>query len=41
MTDGEHYDLPRYATFEDWEEAYQYNINNNLESPVGLIEEWM
>ena len=41
MTDGEHYDLPRFATFEDWEEAYQYNINNGLESPVGLIEEWM
>ena len=40
-TNGTDYDLPRFATIEDWQEAYDLSVENNTASPVGLIEEYM
>lgn len=40
-TNGIDYDLPRFATLEDWQEAYDLSVENNTASPVGLIEEYM
>lgn len=40
-TNGTDYDLPRFATIEDWQEAYDLSVENNAASPVGLIEEYM
>lgn len=40
QTNGQ-YNLPRWATFEDWEEEALANEAQNLDYPVGLIEEWM
>lgn len=40
-TNGTDYDLPRFATYADWEAAYNASVANGTESPVGLIEEYM
>lgn len=40
QTNGQ-YDLPRWATFEDWETDALECEAQNLDYPVGLIEEWM
>lgn len=40
-TNGVDYDLPRFATYADWEAAYNASVANGTESPVGLIEEYM
>ena len=40
-TNGTNFDLPRFATIEDWQEAYDLSVENNTASPVGLIEEYM
>lgn len=38
---NDNYLLPRFATFVDWEAAYESAIANNNPVPIGLIEEYM
>lgn len=38
---NDNYLLPRFATFADWEAAYEYAVANNNPVPIGLIEEYM
>lgn len=38
---NDNYLLPRFATFADWEAAYESAIANNNPVPIGLIEEYM
>ena len=40
-TNGTDYDLPRFATFADWEQAYDTAVANGNPAPIGLIEEYM
>ena len=40
-TNGTDYDLPRFATFADWEAAYDTAVANGNPAPIGLIEEYM
>ena len=40
-TNGTDFDLPRFATIEDWQEAYDLSVENNAYPPIGLIEEYM
>lgn len=40
-TNGVDYDLPRYATFDDWEVDALIAEQNNEDYPVALIEEYM
>jgi hypothetical protein len=38
---NDNYLLPRFATFADWEVAYESAVANNNPVPIGLIEEYM